>query len=67
MEIARLELATFRLSVECSNQLSYISKQGEGVHLRGSKLPFYDVAEGTLHLSYRSLVTPLWRLSMLSA
>jgi hypothetical protein len=25
------------------------------------------VAEGTLHLSYRSLVTPLWRLSMLSA
>lgn len=25
MEMARLELATFRLSVECSNQLSYIS------------------------------------------
>ena len=29
MEIARFELATFRLSVECSNQLSYISKWEE--------------------------------------
>jgi hypothetical protein len=34
VEMARLELATFRLSVECSNQLSYISKQGESLRQR---------------------------------
>ena len=40
MEIARLELATFRLSVECSNQLSYISKEPPlRFELRTSILP----------------------------